>query len=57
VHYIVGNSTYCGTLLPTERLYAGLLADLGFSNIATTALCKRNSKKDLIEFDVSGWWK
>lgn len=57
VHYIVGNSTFYGTLLPTERLYADMLAELGFTRIAMTAIRKRNSKKELIEFDVSGRWK
>lgn len=57
VHYIVGNSTFYGTLLPTERLYADMLAELGFTNIATTSIRKRNSKKELIEFAVSGAWK
>jgi hypothetical protein len=57
VHYIVGNSTFYGTLVPTERLYADMLAELGFTKIKMTAIRKRNSKKELIEFDVSGQWK
>ncbi|MFN3075814.1 MAG: hypothetical protein ABT940_02830 [Alphaproteobacteria bacterium] len=57
VHYVVGNSTFYGTLLPTERLYADMLAELGFTQIDTRAIRKRNSKKELIEFDVSGRWK
>jgi hypothetical protein len=44
-------------LRPTERLYAGMLAELGFTSIALTAVCKCQSRKDLIEFEVSGWWK
>ncbi|MBF0108207.1 MAG: hypothetical protein HQL76_03420 [Magnetococcales bacterium] len=54
IHYIVGNSTFYGTLLPTERLYVDMLAELGFSNLAITPIRKRNSKKELVEFDVSG---
>ena len=56
IHYIVGNSTFYGTLLSTERLYADMLAELGFTNIDMTAIRKRNSKKELVEFDVSGRW-
>lgn len=57
VHYIVGNSTFYGTLLPTERLYADMLAELGFSQIEARPIRKRNSKKELVEFDVSGRWQ
>ncbi|MFQ5673206.1 MAG: DNA methyltransferase [Nitrospinales bacterium] len=54
VHYIVGNSTFYDILLPTEHLYADMLAELGFSNIQVKTVRKRNSKKELFEFEVSG---
>ncbi|MBF0583325.1 MAG: hypothetical protein HQL80_03710 [Magnetococcales bacterium] len=54
VHYIVGNSTFYGNLLPTERLYADMLSTLGFCEIMATPIRKRNSKKELVEYDVSG---
>lgn len=57
IHYIVGNSTFYGTLLPTERIYADMLDKIGFSNITMRPIRKRNSKKELIEFDVSGLWQ
>lgn len=53
VHYIVGNSTFYGELLPVERLYASLFVKLGFKSISVHPLRKRNSKKELVEFDVS----
>jgi 16S rRNA G966 N2-methylase RsmD len=53
IHYIVGNSTFYGTLMPTEKLYGDMLSELGFSNIEMRPIRKRNSKKELIEFDVS----
>ena len=56
VHYIVGNSTFYGVLLPVERVYAWMMRELGFDNVDVTAVRKRNSKKDLIEFDVSATW-
>ena len=55
-HYIVGNSTFYGTLLPTEQLYAEMLSELGFACVQARPIRKRNSKKELIEFDVSGCW-
>jgi hypothetical protein len=57
VHYIVGNSTFYGVLLPVERLYAVMLARLGFTNIECRAIRKRNSKKELVEFDVTARWR
>jgi hypothetical protein len=56
VHYVVGNSTFYGVLLSTERIYAAMLEELGFKRIECRALRKRNSKKELIEFDVVGRW-
>jgi hypothetical protein len=56
IHYIVGNSTFYGVLLPVETLYAEMLRNLGFTNIECKAIRKRNSKKELIEFDVTAIW-
>ena len=56
VHYIVGNSTFYGTLLPVEQLYATMMAQVGFHSIECRTLRKRNSKKELIEFDVTAVW-
>ena len=53
VHYIVGNSSFYGILVPVERIYAEMLAQLGFANIRCRPIRKRNSKKELIEFEVS----
>jgi DNA modification methylase len=57
VHYIVGNSSFYGVLLPVEMLYADMLADLGFTCIEVKPIRKRNSKKELVEFVVSARWK
>jgi hypothetical protein len=56
VHYIVGNSTFYGVLLPVEQLYATMMEQVGFQSINCRAIRKRNSKKELIEFDVTGIW-
>ncbi|MGH7109011.1 MAG: hypothetical protein ACREFK_01150 [Stellaceae bacterium] len=53
VHYIIGNSTFYGVLLPTEIVYADMLRKLDFTGINIRPVRKRNSKKELIEFDVS----
>ena len=56
IHYIVGNSTFYSVILPVEKLYAAMLEILGFQGIKYRALRKRNSKKELFEFDVSARW-
>ncbi len=57
VHFIVGNSKFYGVIVPTERLYADMLRTLGFARVDVRAMRKRNSKKELVEFDVSGEWR
>lgn len=57
VHYIVGNSTFYGALVSTELLYAEMLAALGFDAVECRPIRKRNSKKELVEFDVVARWK
>ena len=57
LHYIVGNSTFYGVLLPVEKIYAEILDRLGFENIECRAIRKRNSKKELLEFDISAFWR
>jgi hypothetical protein len=57
LHYIVGNSTFYGVLLPVEQLYAAMLIELGFKDVECIPIRKRNSKKELIEFDVKATWK
>ena len=56
LHYIVGNSTFYGELLSVEKIYAHIMQEAGFVDVAIRAIRKRNSKKELIEFDVSARW-
>ncbi len=56
IHYIVGNSTFYGVLVPTEQIYAAMMRQYGFTGVDVQAIRKRNSKKELIEFDVSATW-
>jgi hypothetical protein len=52
VHYIVGNSAFYGVLLPAERFYAESFESLGFQDVSCKPIRKRNSKKELVEFEV-----
>lgn len=53
VHYIIGNSRFYDTVVPVERLFADMLTEAGFRDASITRIRKRNSKKELYEFDVS----
>jgi hypothetical protein len=54
VHYVVGNSTFYDVLVPVERLYKEIMESVGFSETEVETVRKRNSKKELYEFTVSG---
>ena len=56
IHYIIGNSTFYDVLLSVEKIYVAMLERLGFEEIDCRAIRKRNSKKELFEFDVSARW-
>lgn len=57
LHYIVGNSTFYGTVVSTELLYAEMLESLEFSSVECRPIRKRNSKKELVEYDVVARWR
>lgn len=52
VVYIVGNSTFFGHTVPTEKWYADLLHAIGFEAISVETIRKRNSNKLLFEYAV-----
>lgn len=51
--YIVGNSTFYGHVVPAEKWYAAMLQEAGFVNVTVTTIRKRNSNKNLFEFNVT----
>ncbi len=53
LHYVVGNSTFYDVLVPVERLFSDMLTEAGFRQARITRIRKRNSKKELYEFDVT----
>ena len=55
--YIVGNSSFYGVQVHTEKLLENSLKNLGFSNIGSEIIRKRNSKKELFEYCVYATWK
>ncbi len=55
--YIVGNSSFYGVQVHTEKLLEDSLQSLGFTNIGSEVVRKRNSKKELFEYCVYATWK
>jgi len=55
--YIVGNSSFYGIQVPTEKLFEDSLRSLGYTNIGSKVVRKRNSKKELFEYCIYATWK
>lgn len=51
-YYVIGNSKFYDTLLPTEKIFAALLESLKFKEVGVHTLRKRTSKKELYEYVV-----
>ncbi|MCP9487994.1 MAG: hypothetical protein MSC30_19320 [Gaiellaceae bacterium MAG52_C11] len=56
VNYIIGNSKFYDTLVPTEAILASLLREARFDDIEVRVIRKRTSKKELFEYLVSARW-
>jgi hypothetical protein len=52
VHYVVGNSTFYGILVPVECFFRDMLYEAGFKDARIVKIRKRNSKQELYEYDV-----
>ena len=53
VHYVIGNASFYGELVPAEDYFSELMTRAGFRNPQVQILRKRNSNKKLFEFVVS----
>ena len=53
IYDIVGNSTFYGVHVHSEKLYEESLNILGYKNISNEVVRKRNCKKELYEYCVS----
>ena len=54
--YIVGNSSFYGNLVRAEVIMERSLSALGFVDVESTIVRKRNCNKELYEFCVSARW-
>jgi predicted nucleotidyltransferase len=56
LNYIVGNSSFYGHFVNTEKILAESMLKIGYENITINTIRKRNTKKGLIEFNVKANW-
>lgn len=56
LHYIVGNSSFFGNMVDTAILLTESMHMLGYSNISSEIIRKRNCNKALYEYCISATW-
>ncbi len=56
LHYIVGNSTFFGNIVDTANLISKSMRMLGYKQISSEIIRKRNCNKALYEYCVSATW-
>ncbi len=56
VMYIVGNSSFYSIQVQTHTILEEIFYYLGYKNVESTIIRKRNSKKELFEYCVSATW-
>ncbi|MFN7017454.1 MAG: hypothetical protein ACK4P5_09900 [Fimbriimonadales bacterium] len=54
IHYIVGNSSFYGILVPVEQILARIFRQHGFERVQVFCLRKRNCKRELYEYEITG---
>jgi DNA methylase len=56
LNYIVGNSSFYGHFVHTEKILAEIFLQLDYTNIKIETIRRRNTKKGLLEFNVTASW-
>ncbi len=56
LHYIVGNSSFFGNMVDTAELMSASMRRLGYENVKSEIIRKRNCNKALYEYDVTAMW-
>ncbi|MDR0645539.1 MAG: site-specific DNA-methyltransferase [Elusimicrobiota bacterium] len=56
LNYIVGNSSFYGYFVDTEKILSESMRELGYKKIVIETIRRRNTKKGLYEFNVKAVW-
>lgn len=57
INYIVGNSSFYGNMVDTSAIMSASMKNLGYKNVKSEVIRKRNCNKALFEYNVSAVWK
>ncbi len=57
IHYILGNSTFYGNCVSTEAYTEEMLRSLGYGNVRSRIIRKRNSNSNLYEYIIEADWR
>lgn len=57
INYILGNSSFYGNYVDTDGIIKNILSDLGYSDINSEIIRKRNCNKGLFEYKISAKWQ
>lgn len=53
IHYIAGNSSFYGNVVPSDEVYKSILSAVGFKGAKSVIIRKRNCNKTLYEYLIS----
>ena len=56
LNYIVGNSSFYGYFVDTEKILSESMRKIGYNRIQIQNIRRRNTKKGLYEFNVRAVW-
>ena len=56
LYYILGNSTFYGNVVNTDEWILTIIRDLGYHNVQSKIIRKRNSKSQLYEYLIEAEW-
>jgi DNA modification methylase len=57
LNYIVGNSSFYGHFVDTEKILLEIFIQIGYKNVSVDIIRRRNTKRGLLEFNVKAVWK
>lgn len=57
INYIIGNSSFYGNMVDTESYMIEILQNLGYKDVKSSIIRKRNSNKCLFEYLISAKWE
>lgn len=57
INYILGNSSFYGNYVETSDIVQEILLSLGYSNVNSRIIRKRNCKNHLYEYLITALWK